>query len=109
GTVDTAAAASMPAEALRQRAAVRGPAGPLGFVVHPGEGALDVAHAEPAQRLRLPGGGSVPDDRQSGQRGRSFGEKVGEGAPGQVRGGDTMAGVAARRGDARGAVVGDRG
>src|SRR5206468_9132965 len=92
---------SVPAESLGERMTSGGAAGLLALLVHAGEGALHVAHAEPTQWLGLPGGGPMPDDRQPGQGSRLAREQVGEGVAGQVRGPHTVAGVAARRGEPR--------
>ena len=52
--------------------------------------------AEPAQRLRLPPRRAVVDPGQRGQRGVAAQDQVGQGAPGEVAGGDAVADVAAR-------------
>src|SRR2546427_11793596 len=61
---------AVPAEALGERMTSGGAAGLLALLVHAGEGALHVAHAEPTQWLRLPGGGPKPVERQAGQGSR---------------------------------------
>src|SRR5262249_4081221 len=97
--------ASVTAETLGERAAAGGPSGPLAARVHASEGPLHVAHAEEAERLRLPERGAVADDRQAGQGSRAPRDEIGERAAGEVGGADAVPRVAARPGEAGPAIV----
>ena len=65
--------------------------------------------AEPAQRLGLPGARERPDPRQRGQLGLAAEDQVAQRAPGEVRGADALADVAAGPRLAAGAVEADGG
>src|SRR3712207_1764097 len=97
------------AQALGEALAGGRLAGALGAVINTLQATLHVPHAEPAQRLGLPGARPVVGCGQASDGGVTAQDQVSQSPSGEVGDGYALPGIAARGGDAARRVIRHRG